>query len=282
MLARNDSRVVFCIPWGDRTVIGTTDTYYDGAARGRARRRRRREPTSSSPANNYFPERQAGARRRAGDLGRRCGRWSSPTATCATASDVSREHHMLERPGLVTIAGGKLTTYRRMAAEVVDRAGKQLGEIPPCTTGERPLPGALGLDGDEGVEALAERAGGATGLDERGGRAPGAHLRRARARGGGARGHGRDRAAQRLEPELPYIVAQVDEAVGARAGAHARRRARAPRAALLRAATRGSAWRRAVARARWRASSGGARRGPPRRSSGTGPSSAETRRFRGQ
>ena len=52
-----------------------------------------------------------------------------PDSDVATASDVSREHHILERPGLVTIAGGKLTTYRRMAAEVVDAAGKQLGTL---------------------------------------------------------------------------------------------------------------------------------------------------------
>ena len=66
-----------------------------------------------------------------------------PDSDVATASDVSREHHILERPGLITIAGGKLTTYRRMAAEVVDHAGKQLGAHPrraAPTSGRCPAP----------------------------------------------------------------------------------------------------------------------------------------------
>src|SRR5205807_10657498 len=81
-------------------------------------------------------------------------------------SDVSREHHLIQRPGFITIAGGKLTTYRRMALEVVDRAGEQLGRVPRSTTAERPLPGAAGVDGDEGLSRIAAELV-EDGLDER-------------------------------------------------------------------------------------------------------------------
>jgi glycerol-3-phosphate dehydrogenase len=61
----------------------------------------------------------------------------------ATA-DLSRDHAILERAdGLLTIVGGKLTTYRRMAEDVVDRvvAGTDL-PAGPCVTAHQPLVGA--------------------------------------------------------------------------------------------------------------------------------------------
>src|SRR5207247_4203396 len=91
--------------------------------------------------NNYFPEAKLGP----DDV---LATWAGlrplikPDSDVANASEVSREHTILERPGLVTIAGGKLTTYRRMAAEVVEHVGTQLGGIAACATAERPLPGA--------------------------------------------------------------------------------------------------------------------------------------------
>jgi glycerol-3-phosphate dehydrogenase len=72
-------------------------------------------------------------------------------------SAVSREHQVvIGRDGLITIAGGKLTTYRRMAAEVVDMAVKLLrlgNRLPknlrPARTDEEPLPGAVGWPEDD-------------------------------------------------------------------------------------------------------------------------------------
>ena len=55
----------------------------------------------------------------------------SPTA------DLSRNHVVLEREGVITVVGGKLTTYRRMAADVVDRLTRR-----PCLTHAQPLVGA--------------------------------------------------------------------------------------------------------------------------------------------
>ncbi|MEZ4251020.1 MAG: glycerol-3-phosphate dehydrogenase C-terminal domain-containing protein [Polyangiales bacterium] len=74
-----------------------------------------------------------------------------PQKAGMSESDVSREHEILVgRDGLLTIAGGKLTTYRRMAGEVVDTAVKLLrlqGDrrtLTPSRTDENPLPGGQG------------------------------------------------------------------------------------------------------------------------------------------
>ena len=84
-------------------------------------------------------------------------------------SEISREHEVFTRnDGLVIIAGGKLTTYRRMAREAVDETLKlmaELGEtveVTRATTKTRPLPGAEGLAQPdlEGVAAVGRRADG--------------------------------------------------------------------------------------------------------------------------
>ncbi|HEU4829859.1 MAG TPA: glycerol-3-phosphate dehydrogenase C-terminal domain-containing protein, partial [Gemmatimonadales bacterium] len=63
--------------------------------------------------------------------------------TGSDASSVSREHAVVTGPaGMVTVAGGKLTTYRSMAAEVVDEVVKRLGQrTPRAPTDVEPLPG---------------------------------------------------------------------------------------------------------------------------------------------
>ena len=77
----------------------------------------------------------------------------APTTTEEGVEDesaVSREHEVFTRPdGLVIIAGGKLTTYRRMAREAVGKTLdllRELGDEPVNhkeTTKHRPLPGVL-------------------------------------------------------------------------------------------------------------------------------------------
>src|SRR6185436_10907760 len=64
----------------------------------------------------------------------------------AHASDVPREHKIFRDGKMITIAGGKLTTYRRMAAEVVDTAVDVSGaRCAGSSTGSAVLPGARGL-----------------------------------------------------------------------------------------------------------------------------------------
>ncbi len=206
-----DKRVVFCIPWGlGRTVVGTTDTFFDGSPDSV-------EPTKQDvdylleTANAYFPTAQLIS----ADV---LATWSGlrpllkPEDESEGASAVSREHMIYDSPGFITIAGGKLTTFRRMAAEVVDHATKQLGIATKSTTANRALPGSQGLEeSDEAIERLAQSlalpqlAEGAPRYlaSEYGTRAPSV-LDRAKTD---------PSAFQRLDPELPSIFAQVDEAI---------------------------------------------------------------------
>ncbi len=211
MISPRDKRAVFCIPWGlGRTVVGTTDTFFDGSPDSV-------EPTKQDvdylleTANSYFPTAQLIS----ADV---LATWSGlrpllkPDDETEGASAVSREHEIYDSPGFVTIAGGKLTTFRKMAAEVVDHAIRQLGVKTKSTTASRPLPGAKGLEeSDEALESLAkslEQPGLPDGAarylaGEYGTRAPTIL----------ARGKSDATAFERLDPELPSIFAQVDEAV---------------------------------------------------------------------
>lgn len=151
MTAPQDHRVLFAIPWIDpecsaasRTVIGTTDTDYHGSPD--------RVACDADDATyllacvqHAFPETSVTKE----DI---LSTWSGlrplvmPDAKGLSESQISREHRLIHRPGLLAIVGGKLTTYRKMAAEVVEAAYEQLGHVaPPCPTEDRPLPGAQGL-----------------------------------------------------------------------------------------------------------------------------------------
>lgn len=119
-----DGRVLFCIPWHERLLVGTTETPIDRPVA---------EPVAQDAeigfvleaAGAYLSERPtrddilsvfAGIRPLIGS--------SQKTAT----SRLSREHRIeVDRSGMVTIAGGKWTTYRKMAADAVDRAIEAAG-----------------------------------------------------------------------------------------------------------------------------------------------------------
>ncbi len=138
-----DGRVMFAIPWGARTIVGTTDT--DEPEGADALEASRADVDYLLEAvNAYFPRLQATV----GDV---VSTWAGlrplmSDEQSAHASDVSREHEILNLdPGLLAIVGGKLTTYRLMAEQVVDRALRKLGTrraLDPCRTKDLPLPGA--------------------------------------------------------------------------------------------------------------------------------------------
>ncbi len=129
----DDGRVLFAIPWYDKVVVGTTDTPLDEISN---------EPKALeeeiefilNTAGKYLtrkPERKdikcifAGLRPLAADPG-------NPSAT----KEVSRRHKITLNPsGLLSITGGKWTSYRRMAEETIDR-GIKAGVLPKkaCTT----------------------------------------------------------------------------------------------------------------------------------------------------
>ncbi len=156
-----DDRVLFAIPWGDHTYLGTTDTDYDGDP-GQVYAEAEDVDYLISAANQYFPGHQLQAE----DV---ICTWAGLRPLIAEGGDasesqVSREHQIIvSADGLITIAGGKLTTYRKMSAEVMDTAVKllRLAEKLPkglkdAHTDERPLPGAQNWPDEEGDETVVQ------------------------------------------------------------------------------------------------------------------------------
>jgi glycerol-3-phosphate dehydrogenase len=139
-----DGRVMLVLPWGDRSYIGTTDT--DAPADPENVRTTEEDVLYLlRSANALFPAARLGPE----DVSLS---WAGLRPLIAAGGGapgaVSREHVILEGPrGLLTIAGGKLTTYRRMAVEMVDRVAAALGrekrswrpDAGPSAT--EPLPG---------------------------------------------------------------------------------------------------------------------------------------------
>jgi glycerol-3-phosphate dehydrogenase len=132
-----DGRYLFVVPWEGVVLLGPTDTPYGG------------DPDAVgvgeddvayilASANQLFP----GLRLTEADiLGTFGGLRPLIEGAAKTTSQLSREHQIWESAdGLISIAGGKLTTYRTMAAEATDLALVRLGREPvPCRTGELPL-----------------------------------------------------------------------------------------------------------------------------------------------
>ena len=210
-----DHRVMFAIPWRERTVLGTTDTDFTGSADEVAADAADVRYLCDS-GNGYFP----GANLTPDDV---ISTWAGLRPLIAAPpnvdeSEISREHEVFTRPdGLVIIAGGKLTTYRRMARETVTRALGLLDELGETvsavrtTTKDRPLPGAEGLaQADlEGVAAVGRALMDEHGLDaDTATHLCGVYGTRAPVL---ARRIAEDRAlGERLDPELPYVWAEIE------------------------------------------------------------------------
>jgi len=153
-----DGRVLFTIPWGDRTYIGTTDTDYNGDPAEVAADRSDVDYLLAA-VNHFFP----GCDLTEDDV---IATWAGLRPLISqdgSESTVSREHEIfVDRDGLITIAGGKLTTYRRMGAEVVSKAMTMLamlGKLPDAqdaATGREPLPGAVGWPEDDDHDKMAK------------------------------------------------------------------------------------------------------------------------------
>ena len=129
-----DGRYVFIVPWEDRVYAGTTDTPYHGDLDSPAVEDADRDYILSA-VTPLFPG-VTGDDVVASWAGLR------PLLTGGTArtADLSRKHAIFdEPPGLFTITGGKLTTYRAMAQDLVDRVAAALGNTAPCRTRDIPL-----------------------------------------------------------------------------------------------------------------------------------------------
>lgn len=148
-------RILFAIPWGERTILGTTDTDYHG------------RPENVCPdaadiryllqiANQFFPEAKLTER----DV---MAAWAGVRPLIAdghgSPSDISRSHEIRRpEPGWWDVAGGKLTTYRLMAEQAVDqivealqRDGDRDLKVSTCRTAHEPL---LSRAETEGISGL--------------------------------------------------------------------------------------------------------------------------------
>ena len=141
--SRADGRLVLIIPWGKRYLIGTTDNRYD-ADPDTARADNAEVDYLLGEVNQVIPG--AGLRRQ-DILYTYSGVRPLPFVPDTSEWKVPRSHvihdHAPQRPGLLSIIGGKLTTYRSLAEETVDAVYKQLGlKVPRCTTAKTLFPGA--------------------------------------------------------------------------------------------------------------------------------------------
>jgi len=182
----DDKRVLFAIPWHDRVLVGTTDTAVNKIVADPA-------PTGSeiefllthagryltvAPQESDILSTFAGLRPLVKPVGR---------ASTRASALVPRDHSIfVSKSGLVSVTGGKWTTYRKMAEETLDRAVRACGlAAKPCRTKELALHGCVeggtewlsvyGSDASE-IRALAEKS---------------------------------QDLSKRLHPDLPYIAADV-------------------------------------------------------------------------
>lgn len=149
-----DGRMVFAIPRGNKAYVGTTDTFYDND---------KSNPIATEEDITYllealhymFPEVTIGRK----DVE---STWAGVRPLIyeegKDASEISRKDEIWEAgTGLITIAGGKLTGYRKMAETVVDHVVNRLAtsSIGPCLTEHLPLSGG-DFDSEEQFNAFLE------------------------------------------------------------------------------------------------------------------------------
>ena len=158
LLSQLDGRVMFVLPWGELSYIGTTDTDADSSP-DTLRVTAGDVTYLLRSANAAFPDAHLGAK----DI---VSAWAGLRPLLrqddhASPSQLSREHRVVESAhGLITIAGGKLTTYRVMARDVVDRIAARLHELDGRPVAPRPATDRLPLPGGEAaeLEVLVEAA----------------------------------------------------------------------------------------------------------------------------
>ena len=207
ILSPIDGRVMFILPAGSLTIVGTTETDYTGPV-DRVRATRDDLTYLLRSANAYFPN----ARLTPDDV---VSVWAGIRPLVASDGDAdagstSREHAITwTTPGLVTVSGGKLTTYRCMAAEVVDEVVRTTGLKPRgrASTHRVPLPGGDFASLDAEVSA-ARAALGSPAVAEHLVHAYGTGWREIAATVEKNRTLGAP-----VAPNLPYIVAELHYAV---------------------------------------------------------------------
>jgi glycerol-3-phosphate dehydrogenase len=157
MILRTATSVLFIIPWGRHWIIGTTDTSWELDLA---------HPAASASDIDYLLDQVNRVLRQPlthDDVeGVFAGLRPLLTGESDATSTLSREHAVATTaPGLVTIAGGKYTTYRVMAKDAIDLVARTLpGRVPECVTDRIPLLGAVGFEAARNQRhELAARSG---------------------------------------------------------------------------------------------------------------------------
>ncbi|MBB6675105.1 glycerol-3-phosphate dehydrogenase/oxidase [Cohnella nanjingensis] len=153
-----DGRMLFAIPRDGKTYVGTTDTDYEGDPARPTMTEADRDYVLHA-ANEMFP----GVKLTAQDVE---SSWAGLRPLIyqegKSPSEVSRKDEIFRSPsGMLTIAGGKLTGYRKMAETVVDLLSRELtgeggGPFRPCATKRMPVSGG-DVGGSAGYAAFVSR-----------------------------------------------------------------------------------------------------------------------------
>ncbi len=136
-----DNRLVFLVPWHTRVTIGTTDTKGGNID----------VPVANRDDIDYLLEVTNAYLQTKLTKADVVSAWAgyrpliAPASSNGDTSKLSRTHVVNDGPGgMITITGGKLTTYRRMAQDTVDRVDKHMGRASAHPTESMPLDGAPG------------------------------------------------------------------------------------------------------------------------------------------
>ncbi len=155
-----DRRSIFVVPWGDFTYIGTTDTDYDGDSD---------DPQCTPEDVQYCLDAMNLAMSEPLTHADVTGVWAGLRPLIAGGSvgdktkDLSRKHGVSTSPGgVTTITGGKLTTYRRMAADTVDAVAERLDMRTRSRTKKLRL---LGAEGSQPADEHLQSRYGSLGAD---------------------------------------------------------------------------------------------------------------------
>ena len=131
-----ERRLIFAIPWRSSVIVGTTDDEYGGPLDSASVTEDEVQYMVDSVNKNF--DSQITANDVAGAYAGLRPLLSDPRWT--ETRDLSRRHAIFRGPkGLVTVTGGKLTTYRLMAEETVDLITRRRGSYPKCVTGSMRL-----------------------------------------------------------------------------------------------------------------------------------------------
>lgn len=152
-----DGRVLFAVPWHNHVLLGTTDTPLDKhSLEPEALQKEIRfildtvkqylaKPPKESDVLSVF----AGLRPLA-----------APQKAASTTKEISRDHKLLvSKSGLITITGGKWTTYRKMAEETVDKAVEAGGLRPAsCNTKNIRIHGCVEVNAEDSLSVYGSDA----------------------------------------------------------------------------------------------------------------------------